>query len=60
MQYDNSSEDDYDLLDLIMDMVTEDSDKELLELLLRETDDEKVFQLLLERIKQEKNDQAKL
>ncbi len=58
MQYDNSSEDDYDLLDLIMDMVTEDSDKELLELLLRETDDGKVFQLLLERIKQEKNDQA--
>jgi len=58
MQYDNSSEDDYDLLDLIMDMVTEDSDKELLELLLRETDDGKVFQLLLERIKQEENDQA--
>jgi len=56
MQIDDSNEHNYDLLDLILDMVIDESDKELLELLLQENDDQKVFQLLLERMKQVKND----
>jgi len=56
MQMDNSHDQDYDLMDLILDMVKDDSDKELLELLLEEKDDQKVFLLLLERMKQVKND----
>lgn len=56
MQIDDSNEQDYELIDLIVDMVTDESDKELLGLLLQENDDKKVFQLLLERMKQAKND----
>lgn len=53
---DDSYKQDYDLMDLILDMVKDDSDKELLKLLLEEKDDQKVFLLLLEGMKQVKND----
>jgi len=52
----DSNERDYDLLDLILDMVENKSDKELLKLLLQENEDQKVFQALLVRLKQVKND----
>jgi len=52
----DSFDQDYDLKDLILDMVQDDSDKELLKLLLQENDDQKVFATLLEGMKQVKND----
>lgn len=56
MQMDDSNKQEYDLLDLILDMVKDEADKELVELLLHENDDQKVFQLLLKRMKKVKSD----
>lgn len=53
---DDGNEQEYDLLGLILEMVKDESDKDLLELLLHENDDQKVFQVLLERMKQVNND----
>lgn len=51
MQTHDSFDKDYDLKDLILDMVKDDSDRQLLELLLHENDDQKVFEKLLKGLK---------
>lgn len=51
MQTHDSFDQDYDLKDLILDMVQDDSDRQLLELLLHENDDQKVFEKLLKGLK---------
>lgn len=51
MQTHDSFDQDYDLKDLILDMVKDDSDRQLLELLLHENDDQKVFEKLLKGLK---------
>lgn len=51
MQTHDSHDQDYDLKDLILDMVQDDSDRQLLDLLLHENDDQKVFEKLIKGFK---------